>query len=288
MQEVDPGSALTRVRKTAIASAAIAVVAVLLPATALGGATRVAWPVAITVRAAANTENHVSVSYRPLGDSFANYIHDSVGVTTRVTEPPTCYPNGPREVLCPDGASGPESYGVGGMGPGESIYFYLGNRDDVWRAGLPGDVGDFWVYGGSGNDFLFGHNDPECTVASETDPAKCTFDGDYISGGRGKDEILGGEGPDHLDGGRGADTLTGDDPRKSHDRDDSDIVDGGPGDDRLKGGPARDRLYGGRGNDRISARDGQRDRVDCGKGRKDRAKVDRRDTVKRCETVLRG
>jgi RTX calcium-binding nonapeptide repeat (4 copies) len=278
---------LTGVRKTAIAAAAIAVAAVLLPETALGGVTTVTWPVAITVRAAANTENHVSVSYRPLGDSFANYIYDSVGVTTRVTEPPTCYPNGPREVLCPDGASGPESYGVGGRGPGESINFYLGDRDDVWRAGLAGDVGDFWVDGGSGDDFLFGHNDPECHVATETEPAACTFDGDYLLGRSGRDDILGGEGPDHLDGGPGADDLTGDDPRVPHDRDDSDILDGGRGNDRLEGGPGRDRLYGGPDNDRISARDGERDLVDCGKGR-DRAKVDSRDTVRRCETVLRG
>jgi hypothetical protein len=98
---------LIRGRKSAIAFAAIVVVAVVLPATALAGATRVSWPVMINVRAAAHTENHVYVTYRPLGDSFANYIYDSAGVTTTVTDPPSCYPNGPREVLCPDGASGP-------------------------------------------------------------------------------------------------------------------------------------------------------------------------------------
>jgi Ca2+-binding RTX toxin-like protein len=282
------------VRKTAIACAAIAVAAVLLPETALGGVTTVSWAgVPITVRAAANTENHIDVSYRLFGNFptnyfFANYIYDSAGATTRVTEPPTCYPDGPREVHCPDGASGPESYGVGGRGPGEDINFYLGDRNDTWIARSPGNVGGFSADGGSGNDMLFGHNDPSCVEASETDPAECIFAEDFLFGGRGTDDILGGEGPDHLVGGPGADILEGDDPKVPHDRDDSDSLEGGSGNDRLDGGPGRDRFYGGPGNDRIFARDGERDRVDCGKGRKDRATVDRQDTVRRCETVLRG
>lgn len=79
---------------------------------------------------------------------------------------------------------------------------------------------------------------------------------------------------------------SGDNPRKRHDRDDEDGLEGGSGNDRLKGGPDKDTFYGGAGNDRISARDGTREKVDCGKGR-DRAKVDRRDRVKHCEKVLR-
>jgi hypothetical protein len=42
----------------------------------------------------------------------------------------------------------------------------------------------------------------------------------------------------------------------------------------------------GGGNDTISARDGVRDTIDCGAGH-DKATVDRRDTVKSCETVRR-
>lgn len=148
-------------------------------------------------------------------------------------------------------------------------------------------MGEFWVSGGSGNDFLFGHDDPSCVEASETDPAECLFAEDTIYGGRGKDDILGGEGPDSLYGGPGADTLTGDDPRKPHDRDDEDTLDGGSGNDRLKGSPGKDRFYGGRGNDRIYGRDRRRERVDCGGG-KDRAKGDRQDRVRHWEKVLRG
>ena len=273
--------------RLALSSALAAVVVLLIAAPVHAAPTRVSWPVAVTVRAAAHTENHMSVTYRPFGDSFANYIHDSVGVTTTVTDPPSCYPNGSREVFCPDGASGPESYGVGGRGPGENINFYLRDGDDVWRAGSDGNVGDFYVSGGSGDDFLFSHNDPSCAETSETDPAECIFSEDFLVGGRGKDDILGGEGPDHLVGGPGADNLEGDDPRVRHDRDDEDSLEGGSGNDRIKGGPGRDKFFGGGGKDRISARDGERDRVDCGRA-KDRAKVDRRDKVRHCETVSRS
>jgi Ca2+-binding RTX toxin-like protein len=271
------------VRKIAIASAAIVVVALLLPATALGGVTKVTWPVAIRVAAAADTENHISVTYRAWGsDGFANYIHDSAGVFTKVVDAPTCYPNGPREVLCPDGTAT-----SGNRGGGNEFVVYLRDGDDVFRAGSHGNVGEFSVYGGSGNDFLFGHNDPSCTTGFETEPGECVFPEDLLYGGRGKDDLLGGEGPDSLFGGPGADKLTGDDPRKPHDREDQDSLVGGSGNDRLNGGPGKDRYYGGSGNDRINARDGIREKVDCGTGR-DRAKVDRRDRVRHCEKVLRG
>jgi hypothetical protein len=47
-------------------------------------------------------------------------------------------------------------------------------------------------------------------------------------------------------------------------------------------------MEGDEGNDTLNARDGARDRVDCGPGRRDVAVVDRRDRVKGCETVRRG
>jgi hypothetical protein len=55
---------------------------------------------------------------------------------------------------------------------------------------------------------------------------------------------------------------------------------------RLQGTRGRDRLRGTRWRDRIDARDRSRDVVDCGRGR-DVAIVDRRDVVRRCETVRR-
>ena len=67
-----------------------------------------------------------------------------------------------------------------------------------------------------------------------------------------------------------------------------DRVSGGNGDDRLTGGAGKDRVSGGAGNDRIFVRDGQRDRVNCGSGGRDRVTADRRDRVSRsCERVSR-
>jgi Ca2+-binding RTX toxin-like protein len=57
------------------------------------------------------------------------------------------------------------------------------------------------------------------------------------------------------------------------------------GNDSLFGGAGKDRLYGGPGADRIFTRGGGADVVDCGSGR-DAAKLDRRDRVKNCESVL--
>jgi hypothetical protein len=66
----------------------------------------------------------------------------------------------------------------------------------------------------------------------------------------------------------------------------NDVLRGLGGNDRLVGGPGNDRLVGGRGNDVISAVDGKRDAVRCGKGR-DRARVDWIDAVFQCEKVIR-
>jgi hypothetical protein len=66
----------------------------------------------------------------------------------------------------------------------------------------------------------------------------------------------------------------------------AETIRGGAGNDRLSGGGGRDVLLGGRGRDLLKARDGERDRVDCGPGR-DRAIVDKLDRVRRCERVKR-
>jgi len=55
----------------------------------------------------------------------------------------------------------------------------------------------------------------------------------------------------------------------------------------LVGGPGRDVLNGGRGRDRIFARDGVRDRINCGAG-VDTVRADRADVVaSNCEHVSR-
>jgi hypothetical protein len=48
------------------------------------------------------------------------------------------------------------------------------------------------------------------------------------------------------------------------------------------------RYSGGPGNDTINARNGKKETVDCGSGKKDRATVDKRDKTKGCEKVKRA
>ena len=101
---------------------------------------------------------------------------------------------------------------------------------------------------------------------------------DDIRAGAGDDVLSGRGGADALQGGSGNDTLSGD---AGPDR-----LSGGAGTDTLSGGPGADRLSGGPGRDLIRARNGGRDRVDCGAGR-DTAILDARDVAVRCEVVRR-
>lgn len=90
--------------------------------------------------------------------------------------------------------------------------------------------------------------------------------------------LTGTNGRDRITGGRGGDRIRG--------RGGDDRLSGGRGRDCISGGTGNDRINGGSGRDRISAVDGTRDRVNCGSG-VDRARVDRRDVVRRCEHVTR-
>ena len=94
---------------------------------------------------------------------------------------------------------------------------------------------------------------------------------DRLIGTAGSDRLLGRAGRDHLDGRAGADCL-----------------DGGAGRDTVKGGPGHDKLIAGTGSDRVKARDGSRDRIFCGAGRRDLAIADPGDRVRGCEIVKRG
>lgn len=99
-----------------------------------------------------------------------------------------------------------------------------------------------------------------------------------IAGGNGNDKLRGTAAGDRIAGRGGNDELNG----KAGD----DCVSGGKGKDRISGGSGRDKLKGGSGDDRLSSRDGKRDRLSCGKGKHDRAKVDRKDKVRKdCERV---
>jgi Ca2+-binding RTX toxin-like protein len=117
------------------------------------------------------------------------------------------------------------------------------------------------LVGMGGNDVIDGFGGNDCLLGMSGR--------DLLRGGRGDDWLSGGSGADRLFGGRGADRLVG-----------------GAGADRLDGGPGRDVLRGQGGRDVIDARDGVRDRVDCGRGH-DVARVDRHDVVHACERVVR-
>jgi hypothetical protein len=91
-------------------------------------------------------------------------------------------------------------------------------------------------------------------VGPATDAATLRGDGgrDVLRGTAKGDRLLGRAGNDRLFGGRGRDLLVG--------------------------GAGRDLARGGRGNDRIRMRDGERDRITCGRGR-DRAVLDSADKI---------
>ena len=124
---------------------------------------------------------------------------------------------------------------------------------------LLGRAGDDVLSGLGGNDHLEGDAGNDLLLGGADD--------DRLYGRTGNDRLNGGTGNDLLEGGRGRDTLRGD-----------------AGNDRLNGGLDDDRIYGGAGNDIVIAVGGGADTIDCGPG-KDKAYVDRNDTVRNCETV---
>lgn len=99
------------------------------------------------------------------------------------------------------------------------------------------------------------------------------------TGTAGANVLTGDGGANILSGLGGNDRLFG--------RGGNDTLFGGAGDDVLDGGAGLDRFFGGTGRDTIRARDGRRERIDCGPGR-DTAIVDKGDVVRGCETVRRG
>jgi Ca2+-binding RTX toxin-like protein len=94
---------------------------------------------------------------------------------------------------------------------------------------------------------------------------------DVIFGTEARDTARAYSGPDVVSGLGGDDRLFG-----------------GDGPDRIFGGPGSDTIVAGRGNDRVGVRDGERDRITCGKGR-DIVLADSLDVASRdCESVRRA
>jgi Ca2+-binding RTX toxin-like protein len=145
----------------------------------------------------------------------------------------------------------------------------------------------FFVTGFGGDDVLTGAGGPEFDGAADVSLLLKGREGDNtviggaaadrLQAGTGADLIVGGPGRDLLDSDRGSDRLRGGPG--------NDLLDAGGGPDRLKGGSGRDTYEAGPGRDKIKARDGKREKIDCGPG-VDRVSADRKDRVARnCERV---
>jgi RTX calcium-binding nonapeptide repeat (4 copies) len=264
------------------------VLVALLPiAPARSAPTKVSWPVSVNVKAAAGTENHVWISYVYLqdllrGGTWIHLVSDSAGVTTVVTEPPTCRPlpladaSHGRWVECPDGTSfdgEPGSTQRPPKGQGETFTVSLGDLNDTFTGN---SVGEFRVRGGPGRDLLAGGREPSIVPAMEDEPRVIYWPEDFLQGDSGNDVLAGREGPDNIWGGPGADFLEGG-PLGAPVGEESPGFNTGK-DDTLVGGP---------GNDKIDAFDQDRDTaIFCGPGRRDRAWIDRIDPKPRgCEIV---
>lgn len=127
---------------------------------------------------------------------------------------------------------------------------------------------------------ILGSGSPDCAPSATPTPAPAPAEGKTLHGTAHADRLAGTAHDDVLNGLAGNDILRGGAG--------NDVLRGGAGNDLLIGGPGRDTMLGGAGNDVIRARDGQRDRVDCGTGR-DVVYADRRDVVARdCERVKRS
>jgi hypothetical protein len=136
---------------------------------------------------------------------------------------------------------------------------------------LTADAGNDRLAGGDGNDIMAGGGDNDVSTGGAG--------ADRLNGDTGSDRMAGSRGADRLNGGRGRDRMSG---GAGNDR-----LSGGSGNDRMAGNRGRNRLFGGAGNDRINSVNGRRETVNCGRGRRDRARVDRRDRTRGCEQVTR-
>jgi Ca2+-binding RTX toxin-like protein len=163
---------------------------------------------------------------------------------------------------CPDQpAATPDGCPVSGPGPpGPTVGNDLLNGTAAGET-LCGLAGNDTINGLGGNDTLFG--DACGKKAKPVFFALVTTDGnDTLSGGGGNDTLYGAGGNDKLNGGKG--------------------------NDKLVGGPGKNGYSGGAGNDTVSARNGKKETVNCGSGKKDKATVDKKDKTKGCETVRRA
>jgi Ca2+-binding RTX toxin-like protein len=150
------------------------------------------------------------------------------------------------------------STGGGGNGPGTAPG---GSVTLLRKCTIVGTDGDDRIVGTRRTDIV-------CALAGD----------DVVKTKGGPDVVDAADGNDIARGGKKADLLLG---LKGKDR-----LIGSKGADRLLGGKDRDVLKAGADNDNISARDGERDLVDGGPGKRNRARVDGKDKVKRVQRLM--
>jgi Ca2+-binding RTX toxin-like protein len=189
--------------------------------------------------------------------------------------------------------------------------------DDIANDGRSGEAKNVRsdvevIDGDGGSDNLFGNAAANTLLGGSGN--------DLIDGGGGPDVLEGGSGADELNGGpdfdrvvysgSGAETITLDDVRNDGasgeldnvrsdiedvaagpgndvvvGSDAANVLDGGDGDDRLEGRGGVDTYFGGAGADALFARDGLRERVECGP-QTDTGEADTIDLLVDCEGVF--
>jgi len=177
-------------------------------------------------------------------------------------------------------------------GVGADNYIGGGGADRLWLDGhasgmaisIDGQAND----GSSGEGDNVGSDIEEIVGTVHNDVFTGSAGPDNFAGGGGNDEIRGGAGNDDLYGGSNDDRVFGD---AGNDRvqgaSGADSVDGGAGTDQMYGDIASCSVFCSLDSDTMSARDGERDTVDCGGGA-DSAVVDQLDVVAFCVSVDRA
>ena len=194
------------------------------------------------------TDNETLLVEDALGDEDSQYDRRKVGVVPGALQ---------KGDSCGDGSGGDTVISSPGVtepqppAPGGSVI----ERDDCTILGTEGD---------------------DVIVGTKKHDVICALGGDdKIKTGKGFDVVDTGDGNDQAAGGKKADVLLG---LAGNDR-----LAGGPGADKIGGGEGTDRMNGGKHNDTLAAKDDARDTVNGGPGKRNRAKTDGDDEVKKVQ-----
>ena len=138
----------------------------------------------------------------------------------------------------------------------------------------------FAIVGTNGNDRITGTNVADRILGrGGNDRLSSGRGNDCVEGGSGRDILSGSLGNDRLFGQAGNDALNG--------AGNNDRLSGGSGNDTINAGYGRDRAFGGPGRDFINiATQGPRATADCGSGRGDKVRFNRKERrgIRNCET----